>query len=242
MKFTGHERDLASPGGAADDLDYMHARHESPVTGRFLSVDPVLGIARSPQSWNRYAYTSGRPLNFVDSYGRSIWEKVFKVLRHLPDGTRRLVARIEGTSKQKVIERTRQALDKIDSREANQGIKRVVQAETEEARDAIAKQLSLDKRMRGPEKSGGKANTRYPEHVHPKEGPYEDVHVEAVKVIGAAGFMATLSGIFAPTTSAVVESGDATPGELLSAAAWDVTSTVDPIGISDAISWYFDID
>ena len=27
MKFTGHERDLASLGGAGDDLDYMHARH-----------------------------------------------------------------------------------------------------------------------------------------------------------------------------------------------------------------------
>jgi hypothetical protein len=26
MKFTGHERDLANPGGAGDDLDYMHAR------------------------------------------------------------------------------------------------------------------------------------------------------------------------------------------------------------------------
>jgi hypothetical protein len=29
MKFTGHERDLGSAGGPGDDLDYMHARHES---------------------------------------------------------------------------------------------------------------------------------------------------------------------------------------------------------------------
>ena len=56
MKFTGHERDLASPAGAEDDLDYMHARHCSPVTGRFLSVDAVDGDPGFPQSWNRYAY------------------------------------------------------------------------------------------------------------------------------------------------------------------------------------------
>jgi hypothetical protein len=34
-KFTGHERDLGNPGGAGDDLDYMHARFCSPLTGRF---------------------------------------------------------------------------------------------------------------------------------------------------------------------------------------------------------------
>ena len=28
-KFTGHERDLGNPSGSGDDLDYMHARHES---------------------------------------------------------------------------------------------------------------------------------------------------------------------------------------------------------------------
>jgi RHS repeat-associated protein len=70
MKFTGHERDLASTSGAGDDLDYMHARHESPMTGRFLSVDAHRGNARSPQSWNRYAYTYGNPLKLVDPNGQ----------------------------------------------------------------------------------------------------------------------------------------------------------------------------
>src|SRR6202035_1486636 len=69
MKFTGHERDLASLAGAGDNLDYMHARHESPLTGRFLSVDRVGGRPSSPQSWNRYAYTRGNPLKRVDPDG-----------------------------------------------------------------------------------------------------------------------------------------------------------------------------
>ena len=36
VKLTGHERDLGNLAGAGDDLDYMHARHDSPLTGRFL--------------------------------------------------------------------------------------------------------------------------------------------------------------------------------------------------------------
>jgi RHS repeat-associated protein len=75
MKFTGHERDLASPAGAGDDLDYMHARHESPVTGRFLSVDPALESAepKSPQTWNRYNYVAGNPLKYVDPTGEILY-------------------------------------------------------------------------------------------------------------------------------------------------------------------------
>ncbi|MFY9824607.1 MAG: RHS repeat-associated core domain-containing protein [Thermoanaerobaculia bacterium] len=87
MKFTGHERDLASPNGPGDDLDYMHARHESPVTGRFLSTDKADTVAlqfgdgedqrrfheflAQPQSWSRYSYTKGNPLKYVDRDGES---------------------------------------------------------------------------------------------------------------------------------------------------------------------------
>jgi RHS repeat-associated protein len=72
MKFTGHERDLASPNGAGDDLDYMHARHESPVTGRFLSVDPKgrLTSLKDPLRWNRYSYVSNNPLRLIDPNGK----------------------------------------------------------------------------------------------------------------------------------------------------------------------------
>ncbi|MEM6453946.1 MAG: hypothetical protein AAF772_02520 [Acidobacteriota bacterium] len=43
-RFTGHERDLGTLGGAGGiqiELDYMRARFHSPWTARFLSVDPA---------------------------------------------------------------------------------------------------------------------------------------------------------------------------------------------------------
>jgi RHS repeat-associated protein len=62
---------------AADDLDYMHARFCSPLTGRFLSVDPVItGRAlRRPQAWNRYSYVISNPLKYFDPYGE-LWFKI----------------------------------------------------------------------------------------------------------------------------------------------------------------------
>jgi len=70
MKFTGHERDLADPNGAGDDLDYMHARECSPLTGRFLSVDPAgEGNLHSPQAQNHYSYVLGNPLKYIDPTG-----------------------------------------------------------------------------------------------------------------------------------------------------------------------------
>jgi RHS repeat-associated protein len=69
MKFAGHERDLANLAGDGDDLDYMHARHYNPLTGRFLSTDPVGGLRSLPQSWNRYAYVLGSPLTYTDPFG-----------------------------------------------------------------------------------------------------------------------------------------------------------------------------
>jgi len=72
-KFTGHERDLGNPAGAGDDLDYMHARFFGPLTGRFLSIDPVIDVKRSlkqPQGWNRFAYVQGNPIRYTDPNGK----------------------------------------------------------------------------------------------------------------------------------------------------------------------------
>jgi len=63
-KFTGHERDSET------GLDYMMARYYEAPLGRFLSVDPVNGAPRNPQSWNRYSYVNNNPLNLVDPNGR----------------------------------------------------------------------------------------------------------------------------------------------------------------------------
>ena len=108
MKFTGHERDLASPTGAGDDLDYMHARHESPVMGRFLSVDSGNGTdgdLKFPQSWNRYTYARDNPLTAIDPDGQEIrivaYSPAFKAsvegaLDHLERATPRLETMVQG--------------------------------------------------------------------------------------------------------------------------------------------------
>ena len=78
-KFTGHERDLGNPAGAGDDLDYMHARFCSPLTGRFLGVDAIGGSLKLPQSWNRYVYSRDNPLIVIDPDGMEI-----KVIAYSP--------------------------------------------------------------------------------------------------------------------------------------------------------------
>jgi RHS repeat-associated protein len=71
MRFAGHWRAfLGHPGVESEDyLDYMHARYYDSNLGRFLSVDPVLGDPRQPQSWNRYTYVMNNPLKFTDPTG-----------------------------------------------------------------------------------------------------------------------------------------------------------------------------
>jgi RHS repeat-associated protein len=67
-KFTGKERDVES------GLDYFGARYYGSKVGRFTSVDPVLDLGASsvePQRWNRYSYSLGNPLRYVDPDGRN---------------------------------------------------------------------------------------------------------------------------------------------------------------------------
>jgi RHS repeat-associated protein len=79
LKFTGHERDYAGGFGGEDGhaVDYMHARYSSPTWGRFLSVDPLLGDAHDPQSWNRYASVGNSPINRTDPTGRLTTEVTY---------------------------------------------------------------------------------------------------------------------------------------------------------------------
>ncbi len=63
--FTGYERDTES--GA----DYAVNRQYSPNVGRFHQTDPYGGSSSpvDPQSWNRYSYSDGDPVNGVDPLG-----------------------------------------------------------------------------------------------------------------------------------------------------------------------------
>jgi RHS repeat-associated protein len=68
IKFTGHEWD--DLGGDIHALTYMHARSYSAALGRFLSVDPVEGDPKQPQSWNRYSYVGNNPVGRTDPTGK----------------------------------------------------------------------------------------------------------------------------------------------------------------------------
>ena len=68
--FTGQNQDLTT-GSTGDLYDFMY-REYHPIHGRWISPDPAgLGAVNpaNPQSWNRYAYVNGNPLNSVDPLG-----------------------------------------------------------------------------------------------------------------------------------------------------------------------------
>jgi len=71
LKFTGHQRDLAS--GDVHVLDYMHARYYDGAVGRFLSIDPGPYDPKDPQTWNRYTYVLNNPVDRNDPTGRCPW-------------------------------------------------------------------------------------------------------------------------------------------------------------------------
>jgi RHS repeat-associated protein len=64
-KFGTYFRD------AGTGFDYADQRYHWPGQGRFLTPDPyqASGGVAVPQSWNRYAYVGGDPINFLDSRG-----------------------------------------------------------------------------------------------------------------------------------------------------------------------------
>ena len=85
-KYSGKEFDTF--GGT--DLYDFHARYHAPSTGRFMTVDPLIG--KMP-GMSPYIYCGGNPINFVDPYGLTVWstsdqeairEFIEQVKRNLP--------------------------------------------------------------------------------------------------------------------------------------------------------------
>jgi RHS repeat-associated protein len=64
--YTGQEWD------AETGLYYFGARYYNPIIGRFITEDPIAGLASLPQSLNPYAYCLNDPLNYVDPEGEFV--------------------------------------------------------------------------------------------------------------------------------------------------------------------------
>ncbi len=62
--FTGHVLD------ASTDLGYMQQRYYDPISGRFLSVDPITAYSNPVGALNRYWYANNNPYRFTDPDGR----------------------------------------------------------------------------------------------------------------------------------------------------------------------------
>lgn len=65
QKFTGYLKDSET------SLDFAEARMYDNRYAKFTAVDPLLasGLSSNPQTFNRYVYTTNRPLVFVDPTG-----------------------------------------------------------------------------------------------------------------------------------------------------------------------------
>jgi RHS repeat-associated protein len=51
-------------------LYYLRARYYNPITGRFMSRDPLDGYHFNPKTLHKYLYAGGDPVNAVDPTGR----------------------------------------------------------------------------------------------------------------------------------------------------------------------------
>lgn len=53
-------------------LYYLRARYYDPLTGTFLSRDPIKGTLTNPQTQNPYAYALNNPVNLGDPSGEQV--------------------------------------------------------------------------------------------------------------------------------------------------------------------------
>lgn len=66
MLYRGQQQDAES------SFYYLRARYYDPLTGRFISKDPVKGALTNPQTQNPYAYALNNPINLSDPSGEFI--------------------------------------------------------------------------------------------------------------------------------------------------------------------------
>ncbi|HJQ70926.1 MAG TPA: RHS repeat-associated core domain-containing protein [Blastocatellia bacterium] len=54
-------------------LIYLRARFYDPAIGRFLTADPLPGVAMAPETFNPYVYVNNDPVNRIDPMGLQSW-------------------------------------------------------------------------------------------------------------------------------------------------------------------------
>ncbi|MDZ4847825.1 MAG: RHS repeat-associated core domain-containing protein [Pirellulaceae bacterium] len=73
LNWTGRPATVYLYSGEAFDFaigqQYLRARFYDPHTGRFTGLDPFFGNSSDPQSFHKYAYVHGDPVNGVDPSG-----------------------------------------------------------------------------------------------------------------------------------------------------------------------------
>jgi RHS repeat-associated protein len=209
-RYLWQGREYSWPTG----LYNFRARWCDPVTGRWLSNDPI-GISGG---LNQYVFCANNPVNFVDPFGENIWTTTWRIFKQ----TGQLVRQVSGRGKAGTLREIETGL-----KEAGQGA--VVETQTDAASKALAKQLGNGK-FRGPEKSPG-----YPEHIHPEGGPFDGTHIQT-KTLTIGGI---ITGALIPRSSEAAKKPCPDENEIVGAAAWDIASGIDPFFITDALEYIF---
>ena len=231
---------LAGAARLSETTDLMHARYYSPNLGRFMSVDPVGGDIGSSQSWNRYSYVLNKPIGMIDPDGRTAWaigKRLFTVVWQTSMTKAKEVLKFRAKNPAELRENVSKAMDQVP-----EGARVALNTSDPSMNETAAKALSSSGKARGPESAKG-----YTEHFNPADGQFEDVHVQShsdhAKTMGKnASISAALMAAVAPASSALANDPQASFAEVLSAAIWDATCAVDPVGITEGINWAFDID
>jgi RHS repeat-associated protein len=67
-------------------LYYLRARYYNPITGRFMSRDPLGGKLTDPESLNKFLYANGDPTNKIDPTGKeALAEAAVEIIVHSKD-------------------------------------------------------------------------------------------------------------------------------------------------------------
>jgi RHS repeat-associated protein len=66
-------------------LYYLRARYYNPLTGRFMSRDPLRGLNLDPKTLHKYLYVASNPVNNVDPSGRELFDYAIESNAAIPE-------------------------------------------------------------------------------------------------------------------------------------------------------------